>query len=124
MPINPNKELNTFEVYCPYKNESRQVKSTGLVSAISVCVTEFNEFKSDFEVHDVVFCRVEHNPVFLMYSVSPGGLVSKYQARIHMNFITKYIELLEEPSDKPTVNFKGHLTDIPQEFNYKKKAAV
>lgn len=83
---------NTFEIYCPFSDEYRKIRATSFVQAISSACAEFHENDSDFEVKDVVFIRLETNPVFVMHSVAGNGFVTRLRCKIDKDSVRPFWE--------------------------------
>lgn len=94
------RQVNEFEIYCPYKNEYRTIKSTSLLFAIKAAWFEFNNYTSDFQIHDVVFCRLSTNPYFRMHTVTDTGYVVPHTARIHMQSVGSWLNTQSDNRDK------------------------
>lgn len=94
------RQVNEFEIYCPYKNEYRTIKSTSLLFAIKAAWFEFNNYTSDFQIHDVVFCRLSTNPYFRMHTVTNTGYVVPHTARIHMQSVGSWLNTQSDNRDK------------------------
>ncbi len=71
-----------------------------MLEAISRARHEERSFQSLFAVHDVVFCRVSHNPVFCMHTVNATGFVLRASARIHMLYVGSWLEGQQEPLER------------------------
>lgn len=96
----PHK-LYRYELYCPYKNQGIEINATCFLDAILQQWHLFDRFQSDFEVHDVIFIRNCHNPVFTLHEVRKhreyiSPFVQKTPTRIHMNHISRWLKSQEE----------------------------
>lgn len=71
-----------FILYCPYKNEYKNTWANSLTSAVARARKEWREGISQFKVLDVIFCRLQTNPVFVMLTCELDGHIQRRKVRI------------------------------------------